>query len=313
MAIRKTASGAWQIRIQHRGISVNETHRCSHAQARKIETQIRKQLERDSATVAAGESLTRTFDEAAMLFLDTAPKSYERHFAAIVPALTGLTLEEVPKAASKERDRLVREGYSPCTINRRLAGVRRMLSLAFKEWGWITYPLAPTIRLLSEKGTERHIYLTPKQIKTLIEGCDEDTQYIIRFFASTGLRGCEAFALSADDYRDGRIYIHKQKGVKPRAVPLPSNLRPARIPLPLSRSQFRKRWEKARKAADMEWLHVHDLRHTYASLVADDPNSSIVALRDLLGHSGLQMTSRYAHLFTGKLDAYGESVGLKLA
>ena len=42
-------------------------------------------------------------------------------------------------------------------------------------------------------------------------------------------------------------------------------------------------------------VHLHDLRHTFASWMVrgDVP---LAALRDLLGHSSLAVTSKYTHL-----------------
>ncbi|MCO6445825.1 MAG: tyrosine-type recombinase/integrase [Anaerolineae bacterium] len=57
--------------------------------------------------------------------------------------------------------------------------------------------------------------------------------------------------------------------------------------------------EAARKAAGMADVHFHDLRHTYASWLAQD-GVSMASIRDLLGHASMQTTSRYAHL--GRAD-----------
>ncbi len=46
----------------------------------------------------------------------------------------------------------------------------------------------------------------------------------------------------------------------------------------------------------MEHVRVHDLRHSYASWLASDPNISLTTIRDMLRHSSLSMTNRYAHL-----------------
>jgi len=46
------------------------------------------------------------------------------------------------------------------------------------------------------------------------------------------------------------------------------------------------------------------LRHSYASLLAQ-AGESMTTVRDLLGHSSLIVTSRYAHMFEGGLDDIG--------
>lgn len=56
-----------------------------------------------------------------------------------------------------------------------------------------------------------------------------------------------------------------------------------------------KAWDTLRKNAKLEEFRLHDLRHTFASnlAIAGVPLNTI---RELLGHSDIQMTLRYAHL-----------------
>src|SRR5207253_5477836 len=61
----------------------------------------------------------------------------------------------------------------------------------------------------------------------------------------------------------------------------------------------------------MAWratARVHDLRHTFASILASE-GSSLPIIGALLGHTQPQTTARYAHLFDDPLRAATERVG----
>ncbi len=53
-------------------------------------------------------------------------------------------------------------------------------------------------------------------------------------------------------------------------------------------------WENALRRAGIEGCRFHDLRHTFASY-ALMAGADLVSIRDILGHSDIRMTSRYAH------------------
>ncbi len=59
-------------------------------------------------------------------------------------------------------------------------------------------------------------------------------------------------------------------------------------------------WRKIRQRAGID-IRFHDLRHTYASYLASSGKVDILTLKELLGHSNLEMTQRYAHLINGAL------------
>ncbi len=62
----------------------------------------------------------------------------------------------------------------------------------------------------------------------------------------------------------------------------------------LDGSAVRKRFKRARDAANLRPLRFHDLRHTYGSLLAA-AGIDLVSIQAVMGHSALTTTSRYLH------------------
>lgn len=58
---------------------------------------------------------------------------------------------------------------------------------------------------------------------------------------------------------------------------------------------FRRKFKKALKYAGLPNVRVHDLRHTYASHLVMN-GTPIYSVAQLLGHSTIEMSSRYSHL-----------------
>ncbi len=76
----------------------------------------------------------------------------------------------------------------------------------------------------------------------------------------------------------------------------------------------RKTWKTVKKCACLdEDLHLHDLRHSYASLLASGDNKpSLYVVSQLLGHSDQKQSQRYAHLFSNVLEKASASVSAQL-
>jgi integrase len=73
-----------------------------------------------------------------------------------------------------------------------------------------------------------------------------------------------------------------------------------------------KPWRRIRRAAKLDDVRLHDLRHSYASVAASG-GQSLVIIGKLLGHSQPATTSRYAHLADDPVKAASETVGRHIA
>lgn len=70
-------------------------------------------------------------------------------------------------------------------------------------------------------------------------------------------------------------------------------------------------WESVRKAADVPDLRMHDLRHSFASMLASG-GASLPLIGALLGHTQAATTARYAHLLDDPQRAAADRVGALL-
>ena len=71
-------------------------------------------------------------------------------------------------------------------------------------------------------------------------------------------------------------------------------------------------WQRAIKVAKLPGLRIHDLRHSFASSMANS-GISLLAVGKVLGHASYQSTQRYAHLANDTLLAAVEAGAAKQA
>ena len=178
------------------------------------------------------------------------------------------------------------------TTNRYLAILRRVANLAYKRWGWLKEPLGDKIQLLPENPS-REVYLTKGQIKALAEAQGNvQVRAAIYIAAYSGLRSGEILALRPADIKGGVIHVRTSKSGKPRMVPVVSTIRPwlRHLPIGLHASTLSHAVSKT-----MPGVRFHDLRHSAASLLVA-AGVDLYTISKILGHSSVQMTSKYAHL-----------------
>lgn len=268
--------------------------------ARALETALR----RSQIDAAVGRQPRRLIDQALDHWQQTEAstlKSWKRdlryRFEVLRRYTAGKPLEQLVTVAERIKSDGQREGMSAPAINRYLALLRRVGNLA-ERWGWTDLPLGRRVRLLPEH-CERHVYLTVAQVQAIAAKADPITADMIRFAVLTGLRLAEMLALQPGQVRDGILALDAStKSGRPRGIPLPpeaAEIAGARLPWTLSRDQLRDRFVAAREAASLPHARWHDLRHTYASWLVQ-AGKPLTAVRDLLGHSSLTVTNRYAHL-----------------
>jgi integrase len=204
----------------------------------------------------------------------------------------------------------------PIHANRTLAVLSKMFSLAVR-WGWrIDNPCRGVERNAEEK---RHRYLTAAELKRLTKALDKlpdvSAANAVRLLLLTGARRGELLAAKWGD-----VDLETGVWVKPGATTKQATTH--RVPLSEvacrllaemraqadddaewifpargggHRPHINEAWNELRKAAGIPDAHLHDLRHTYASVLAS-AGLSLPIIGALLGHSTPVTTARYSHL-----------------
>ena len=236
----------------------------------------------------------------------------------ILPHLGARALDEVTQAdVAALRRRLIDAGLSAASVNRHLATLRAMFGLALR---WQLYEgrnPAASPGLLREVHRER--YLTPEETRALIRALDaepcQDAAAALALLVVTGARKSEVLLATWDlvDLDRCLLAVPRSKSGRARHIPLspvaagilrrqaarraagdqhvfPSGRRPGR---PLE--GLRGAWERAKRAAGLAAdLRIHDLRHSFASALAN-AGVGLFEIGTVLGHSQLSTTARYSH------------------
>jgi integrase len=213
------------------------------------------------------------------------------------------------------------KGTAPGTINRELALLSAALNFMRREYEW-QVPNPVTGRKLREpEGRLR--WLTREEAEHLLSMAETESRAphlpdFIRLALHTGMRRGELLGLEWKrvDLKAGLIHLEAvhTKTAKRRSVPLNETARAAIVARMKFRmkhcpgspwvfcdkdgsrlASVRKAFESACRRAGIKDFTIHDLRHTCAAWLVSN-GAQLAAVRDLLGHSTIKMTERYAHL-----------------
>jgi integrase len=200
--------------------------------------------------------------------------------------------------------------YKPATINRTLGTVKKALHMAW-ELGRTPEDYSRHIKRLPENNA-RDLYLTVEQVRQIADHASEQTRAAIWIAILTGARRGEILAIRPEDVGADSITIRaaNTKTLRTRTVPITDALRPwlAYLPLQMNYEGLKTGFRRAREAAGMPEVRFHDLRHSCASLLVN-MGVPLEVIRDILGHTTVKTTERYAHLQTEKARTALEELG----
>ncbi|ALG69575.2 tyrosine-type recombinase/integrase [Beggiatoa leptomitoformis] len=212
-----------------------------------------------------------------------------------------------------------RSRVSDSTIRRELAVLGSAINYAVRQWGWNLNN--PTLNQKPAQNPAKERYLTQEEAKRLIEKArfHEKAPYLWLFILlaiNTGMRKQELLSLSWTQFnRDTQsLRLHKTKSGKPRTVPLNRVALFALGELQRHRNgrfvfqihgraigDIKRSFTSVCRLAGIEDCTPHTLRHTFASWLAIQ-GKSLKHIGEVLGHSNVYVTERYAHLQTAVLQ-----------
>jgi integrase len=235
----------------------------------------------------------------------------------LVPAFgADLPVRRLTAAAiARYEQRRVAE-VSASTVHNELSVLRHVLRLA-RRWGYLE--AVPDLAL-PKKPEGRLRYLEKDEMDRLLAACRESRNpyllTIVVLAIHTGMRRGEILGLEWErvDLAAARMTLLQTKSGRPRGVPINQDVYDALIALepdsahrrtgrlfPPQRgagrrgSQIRVAFERALERAKITDFRFHDLRHTAASHLIMR-GASLADVKEILGHSTMAMTLRYAHL-----------------
>lgn len=220
--------------------------------------------------------------------------------------------------------------WKPSSMATETRGVQSVLSNAF-----LNGHIRSRIKFVFPKVTDgRTTHLSLEQTKELMEkeSSLSTAAPIFSFMASTGSRLREAIRLKWEDVDldRGQVNLASLKGGggwRKRSVPLMPAIVDKLRAMPrihdqvflnfygrpynaeVSANTLAIHWKRIREALNFGDVKIHDLRHTFASILADrDVDTRVIA--DLLGHTNIQRASQYAHLKPSKYADAVNKMGL---
>jgi len=221
----------------------------------------------------------------------------------------------------------------PATINRLRSLVLRMFRLAM-EWGFVEKHPGTYIKKLKENNLKQR-FLSKDEVTTFITACNDEPSRTqgnaLKFALLTGMRMGEICNskwcnLTVDDVGEGSLFLPHTKSGLSRTVLLNSLAMTVIEEQKYQRikgndyifpgdaegkpiSHPKKSFARIKKVAGgLDGLRIHDLRHSFASILINSGKATLYDVQHFLGHQSPQTSTRYAHLASSRLREVSANV-----
>lgn len=224
----------------------------------------------------------------------------------LIEYFKGKRLNQINPFLIEHYKRHRREKVSPATVNRELACLKHLFSMAIK-WGKVGTNPVKQVKLFREEKKPPRV-LSEEDTQALIEAANGHLKPILVVAVNTGMRRGEILNLKWEnvDLANRAITVEKAKNWKFRQIPmndtvfeavkgLPKNgdyVFPGRDGKPFG--SIKTAFKAAIKRAGIVPCRFYDLRHTFASRLVM-AGVDLVTVKELLGHSQIATTMIYSH------------------
>ena len=321
---RRNGSKIWWVRFQHHGTRVQKSSgktRKSDALrylAQSMEAE-RQRQEQGFQKVRLGVLCEEYCSQHLPLLKPGTRVSYLGHIQVLKTHFgEDRYVDEIRKAHVAEFvASLKKTGLKSPTIRRYLASLSSIFAFAERS-GWLSQnPVAQFDKRSLPEAQPRTRFISQAEYRRLLSASPSHLKPILEMAVQTGMRLEELLGLRWEqvnlERREVRLVMTKTN--QPRVVPLSDRAvavfvaisRLSASPYVFTNPITGKRYRNLRHSfgqacsragiTDFRW---HDLRHTFASWHVQS-GIDLYPLSRILGHSTLQMTTRYAHLATENL------------
>ncbi|MFK8004061.1 MAG: tyrosine-type recombinase/integrase [Polyangiales bacterium] len=239
-------------------------------------------------------------------------KSVESRVRTLKAFIPDLPLPDMtPACVDDFRTAYAASGVSPASINRAMATWKRAIRYA-RRHDLLSADLGERLRDVQKlrEPQGRVKWLEPEEHDRLFAQLSGDLLDLVRVAHSTGMRKGEILRLRGEHLlTTGRIFVDETKTNRSRSVEpdsavwamllaratTPDALLFPRRGGPICGTWVSKAFRRAAERAKIVDFHFHDLRHDLATRLRR-AGVSLATIAEILGHSSLDMTRRYAHI-----------------
>lgn len=211
---------------------------------------------------------------------------------------------------------------TPADVNRYIAYLRCVVNAAYREYRWYQTGEEPPLYSFEPGEVWRLRFLSPQEVAKLADALPHPYGLAARLAVATGLRRRNLLQMRWDQIDGDAVTIPGQlmKNGSPLRIPLNAEalailrqlgnksewvfLKESGAPIKEITSKV---WQRACKAAGLDNLRWHDLRHTWASIMRQQ-GVPLEVIQELGGWKDGAMVQRYSHLSVDHLRDFAAMV-----